>query len=60
MARFNPELGSGQRVGEIQAENARLRQLVTNLLLEKVKLEEMARSNSRAETEGNARLDSLS
>jgi transposase-like protein len=32
--------GGGDRIGELQLENSRLRRLVTDLLLEKVKLEE--------------------
>ena len=34
----------GNRVAELQLENARLRRLVTDLLLEKIKLEEAAQS----------------
>jgi putative transposase len=34
------ELSHGQRIADIQLENARLRRLVTDLLLEKMKLEE--------------------
>jgi putative transposase len=42
--RFEIELGQGQRIADIQLENARLRRLVTDLLLEKMKLEESAQS----------------
>jgi putative transposase len=34
----------GGRIAELQLENARLRRLVTDLLLEKIKLEEAAQS----------------
>ena len=36
----------GNRIAELQLENARLRRLVTDLLLEKIKLEEAAQSQS--------------
>jgi len=36
--------GGGDRVAELQLENSRLRQLVTDLLLEKIKVEEAAQS----------------
>jgi hypothetical protein len=36
------EIGQSQRVADLQLENARLRRLVTDLLLEKMKLEESA------------------
>lgn len=35
------QTGNAARVGELQLENSRLRRLVTDLLLEKVRLEEM-------------------
>jgi hypothetical protein len=38
--------GADDRIAELQFENARLRRLVTDLLLEKVKLEEAAQSQS--------------
>jgi putative transposase len=38
--------GADDRIAEIQLENSRLRRLVTDLLLEKVKLEEAAQSQS--------------
>ena len=38
--------GADDRIAELQLENSRLRQLVTDLLLEKVKLEEAAQSQS--------------
>ena len=34
--------GDGDRIAELQLENSRLRRLVTDLLLEKIKLEESA------------------
>ena len=34
--------GGGDRIAELQLENSRLRRLVTDLLLEKIKLEETA------------------
>jgi hypothetical protein len=43
IARFERELGSDQRIAELQAENARLRRLVTDLLLENAKLAEAAK-----------------
>jgi transposase-like protein len=36
--------GGGDRIVELQLENSRLRRLVTDLLLEKIKLEEAAQS----------------
>ena len=36
----------GNRIAELQLENSRLRRLVTDLLLEKIKLEEAAQSQS--------------
>ena len=36
----------GDRIAELQLENSRLRRLVTDLLLEKIKLEEAAQSQS--------------
>ena len=38
--------GRGDRIAELQLENSRLRRLVTDLLLEKVKLEEAAQRES--------------
>jgi transposase-like protein len=35
--------GADDRIGELQLENSRLRRLVTDLLLEKIKLEEAAK-----------------
>jgi putative transposase len=40
--------GADDRIAELQLENSRLRRLVTDLLLEKVKLEEAAQSQSFA------------
>jgi putative transposase len=42
-AHFEQELGGSQRIANLQLENARLRRLVTDLLLEKMKIEEAAR-----------------
>jgi putative transposase len=42
---FEHELGQGSRTEEIRLENSRLRRLVTDLLLEKIKLEEAASAN---------------
>jgi len=36
--------GADDRIAELQLENSRLRRLVTDLLLEKIKLEEAAQS----------------
>jgi putative transposase len=41
---FNKELGKSQRLSELRYENSRLRRLVIDLLLEKMKLEESAAS----------------
>jgi hypothetical protein len=38
--------GADDRIAELQLENSRLRRLVTDLLLEKVKLEEAGQSQS--------------
>jgi putative transposase len=38
--------GGGDRIAELQLENSRLRRLVTDLLLEKIKLEEGAQKSS--------------
>jgi hypothetical protein len=38
--------GADDRITELQIENSRLRRLVTDLLLEKVKLEEAAQGQS--------------
>jgi uncharacterized protein YjcR len=40
---FNGARGQGDRVAELQLENSRLRRLVTDLLLEKIRLEEVAK-----------------
>jgi len=40
--------GAGDPIAELQLENSRLRQLVTDLLLGKVKLEEAAQSQGSA------------
>ena len=41
------ELSDSQRIADIQLENARLRRLVTDLLLEKMKLEETVQGSLR-------------
>ena len=46
--------GGGDRIGELQLENSRLRRLVTDLLLEKIKLEEAAESHQKP-SHGGAR-----
>ena len=38
--------GEGDRIAELQLENLRLRRLVTDLLLEKIRLEEAARTSN--------------
>jgi uncharacterized protein YjcR len=43
IARFEAELGPDRSVAELKLENARLRQLVVDLLLEKIKLKEGGR-----------------
>ena len=40
---FEEEVGQSQRISELQLENSRLRRLVTDLLLEKMNLEESIR-----------------
>ena len=48
---FEQELGQSQRLSELQYENSRLRRLVIDLLLEKMKLKDAAtRSEPRART----------
>jgi putative transposase len=42
VAQPNWARGRGNRIAELQLENSRLRRLVTDLLLEKIKLEEAA------------------
>jgi transposase len=47
VVQFNgPPRGQGDRMAELQLENSRLRRMVTDLLLEKVKLEEAAQRQS--------------
>jgi putative transposase len=41
--------GGSDRIAELQLENSRLRRLVTDLLLEKIKLEEAAHASGRDE-----------
>ena len=38
--------GEGNRIAELQLENLRLRRLVTDLLLEKIRLEEVAQTSN--------------
>ena len=45
-AQPNGARGRGDRIAELQLENSRLRRLVTDLLLEKVKLEEAAQNQN--------------
>jgi putative transposase len=40
---FNGARGGGDRIAELQLENSRLRRLVTDLLLEKLRLEQAAK-----------------
>jgi putative transposase len=42
VAQFEEELGARKRLADLELENSRLRRLVTDLLLEKLKLEEAA------------------
>jgi hypothetical protein len=42
VAQFQEELGARKRLADLELENSRLRRLVTDLLLEKVQLEEAA------------------
>jgi hypothetical protein len=44
--------GADERIVELQLENSRLRRLVTDLLLEKIKLEEAAQSSIASGTAG--------
>jgi transposase len=44
-SRSHPEDDEPERIAELQLENSRLRRLVTDLLLEKVKLEETAQAS---------------
>src|SRR5215468_5775301 len=41
--------GAGDRIAELQLENLRLRRLVTDLLLEKIRLEEAAQTSNAPE-----------
>jgi len=43
------EAGGGDRIAELQLENLRLRRLVTDLLLEKIRLEEAAQTSNAPE-----------
>ena len=44
--------GSGDRIAELQLENLRLRRLVTDLLLEKIRLEEAAKGQNLRRDDG--------
>jgi putative transposase len=46
IGQFEEEVGQSQRISELQLENSRLRRLVTDLLLEKMNLEESIRGGS--------------
>ena len=48
--------GGGDRIAELQLENSRLRRLVTDLLLEKIRLEEAAQGERAADKQNPARL----
>jgi putative transposase len=50
----NPTRGGGNTITELERENSRLRRLVTDLLLEKIKLEEAAHSQ-KSSREGSKR-----
>jgi putative transposase len=47
--------GTDDRTAELQLENSRLRRLVTDLLLEKIKLEEAARESQKSFSDGRKR-----
>ena len=49
-ADISPERGQTNQIRELQLENSRLRRLVTDLLLEKVKLEEGVRASPTRRT----------
>src|SRR3981189_402298 len=53
-AEHDPTRDESDRISELQLENLRLRRLVTDLLLEKIKLEEAAQ-NQKAPSEGMRR-----
>jgi putative transposase len=46
IGQFEEEVSQSQRISELQLENSRLRRLVTDLLLEKMNLEESIRGES--------------
>jgi putative transposase len=46
VSQFNGARGRSDRIAELQLENSRLRRLVTDLLLEKIRLEEATQSRS--------------
>jgi putative transposase len=55
VTRFEKELGSGQRIAELELENARLRRLVTDLLLENMKIAEAAQGKENSPRRGTKR-----
>jgi putative transposase len=59
VVQFEVELGSRKRRAELELENSRLRRLVTDLLLERVQLEEAARVHPPIRR-GRNRTDGLS
>ena len=50
---FEQELGEDSRIEELLLENSRLRRLLTDLLLEKMKLEDAARANRPSTRRGS-------
>jgi putative transposase len=54
VARFEKELGSSQRLAELELENSRLRRLVTDLLLEKIELQEASQDDPPARPGGKS------
>jgi putative transposase len=47
--------GGGDQIAELQLENSRLRRLLTDLLLEKIKIEEEAAQSQKSSREGTRR-----
>jgi hypothetical protein len=54
VARFEEELGSSHRLAELELENSRLRRLVTDLLLEKIGLQEASQDDPPARPGGKS------
>jgi putative transposase len=52
----NGAVSRGDRIAELQIENSRLRQLVTDLLLEKIRLEEATQSQKSPRNGGDGHL----